>query len=370
MDKFRKKTQDLLNYADIKINGSRNFDIQVHNENFFKRVFAEGSLGFGEAYVEGWWDCENLDEFFHRILSAELDRKIKPVKEIGTWVRAYLSNLQTPERAFNIGEHHYDIGDDLYEAMLDKLMIYSCAYWKNSRSLDKAQENKLDLVCKKLGLQEGMRVLDIGCGWGGALKYAAENYGVKGVGVTVSRNQAERAQKMLSGLPVEVRLEDYRKLSESFDRIWSIGMIEHVGMKNYRTFMQVARRCLRPDGLFLLHTIGGNRSVFKSDAWINKYIFPNSMIPSIRQLSLSFENLFVMEDWHNFGTDYDKTLMNWHKNVMNNKEKLSKNYSNRFFRMWRYYLLSCAGSFRARKNNLWQIVLSPQGVPGGYQAVR
>ncbi len=370
MDTFRKKASDLLKHADVTINGNRKCDIQVHNDELFKRVFAEGSLGLGEAYIEGWWDCEALDDFFYRVLSAGLDRKIKPVREIGTWLKAFVSNLQRPSRAFRIGEHHYDIGDDLYEAMLDKLMTYSCGYWKNTRSLDIAQKNKLELVCEKLGLREGMRVLDIGCGWGGALKYAAENFGVKGLGITVSRNQAEKAKKMCSGLPVEIKLQDYRDLRGSFDRIWSIGMIEHVGVKNYRTFMQVVRRSLKPDGLFLLHTIGGNRSVFKSDAWINKYIFPNSMIPSIRQIALSFENLFVMEDWHNFGADYDKTLMHWYKNVLKHKEQLSEQYSQRFFRMWRYYLLSCAGSFRARKNNLWQVVLSPDGVPGGYQTVR
>lgn len=370
MDKFQKKAQKLLKPTGITINGPRKFDIQVHKENLFRRVFADGSLGLGEAYMEGWWDCEDLDEFFYRLTSEELERRVHPVREIGTWAAASLTNLQKPSRAFTIGEKHYDIGDDLYELMLDKRMIYSCGYWKNTRSLNKAQENKIDMICRKLGLKEGMRVLDIGCGWGGALQYAAQTYGVKGVGVTVSRNQAEKAKKMCRDLPIEIRLEDYRNLKGSFDRIFSIGMIEHVGVKNYRTFMRVVRRCLKPDGLFLLHTIGGNRSVTKSDAWISKYIFPNSMIPSIRQLGLSWEDIFVMEDWHNFGFHYHKTLQAWHRNVLKNQDYILENYGKRFLRMWRYYLLSSAGAFRARKLNLWQIVLSPNGVPGGYESIR
>ncbi|MEX0679969.1 MAG: cyclopropane fatty acyl phospholipid synthase [Balneolales bacterium] len=370
MDKFLQKTKELLERADITINGNRKHDIQVHNNQFYSRIFAEGTLGVGESYMEGWWDCEALDEFFYRVHKAQLEHHIRTFRDIGTVLAASVTNLQKPSRAFTIGEHHYDIGDDLYEIMLDKRMVYSCGYWKNTRSLNKAQENKLDLAFRKLGLKKGMTVLDIGCGWGGALQYAAEKYGVEGVGITVSRNQAEKAKQVCRNLPIEIRLEDYRNLHGKFDRIWSIGMIEHVGVKNYRTFMKVAHRCLKPDGLFLLHTIGGNRSVVKTDPWINKYIFPNSMIPSVRQLGLSWEDLFVMEDWHNFGINYVKTLLQWHKNVFQNRNRLSERYRERFFRMWRFYLLSSAGAFRARKLNLWQIVLSPGGVPGGYESIR
>ncbi len=370
MDAFYKKVETLLDLAGISINGNRPFDIQVHNDQLFQRIFAEGSLGLGEAYMDGWWDCDALDEFFYRVTKANLDRKIKPFRELGTFLKAAILNLQHPSRAFVIGKHHYDIGEDLYETMLDRLMIYSCAYWKKADSLDKAQQNKLDLVFRKLGLKKGMRVLDIGCGWGGALKYAVEKFGVKGVGVTVSANQADKAETICRDLPVEIHLMDYRDLDEQFDRIWSIGMIEHVGVKNYRTFMRVVRRCLNPEGLFLLHTIGGNRSVHKSDPWIEKYIFPNSMIPSLRQLALSWEDLFVLEDLHNIGPDYEKTLKHWHQNITSNRNELIANYSKRFFRMWRYYLMSCAGSFRSRKLNVWQMVLSPNGIPGGYEPVR
>ena len=370
MDKLQNKAEELLEGTGISINGSRTFDIQVHNDALYRRIFAKGSLGLGEAYMEGWWDCEDLEELFYRLIRSERDRRLHPIRLMGSFVRASMTNMQKPSRAFAVGERHYDIGDDLYEKMLDQRLIYSCGYWKGTRSLDKAQENKLDLVCRKLGLREGMKVLDIGCGWGGALKYAAEKYGVRGVGITVSRNQAKKGEEICRDLPIEIRLEDYRDLNETFDRIWSIGMIEHVGVKNYRTFMGVVRRCLKPDGLFLLHTIGGNRSVTKTDPWINKYIFPNSMIPSIRQLGLAFEDLLVMEDWHNFGPDYEKTLKQWYRNVAKHREYVTEQYGERFFRMWRYYLNSCAGAFRARKLNLWQIVLSPKGVSGGYESIR
>ncbi len=370
MEAFKNRVQELLDVADVRINGSRSFDMQVHNEMLYQRIFAEGSLGLGESYMDGWWDCKELDGFFYRIMRAELNRRIKPLQEAVMVLRAIMLNLQKPSRAFLIGKHHYDIGDDLYQAMLDKCMIYSCAYWKDTHSLDKAQEQKLDLIFRKLGLQKGMRVLDVGCGWGGALKYAAENYGVSGVGVTVSVNQARAAERNCRDLPIEIRMQDYRHIAGQFDRIWSIGMIEHVGAKNYRTFMRVMREHLKPDGIFLLHTIGGNRSVFKSDPWIEKYIFPNSMIPSLRQLSLAWERLFVLEDLHNIGINYTKTLEHWHRNIEQNRTKLSERYSKQFFRMWRYYLLSCAGVFRARNLNVWQIVLSPNGIPGGYEPVR
>jgi cyclopropane-fatty-acyl-phospholipid synthase len=254
--------------------------------------------------------------------------------------------------------------------MLDKQMAYSCGYWRDAGNLDEAQENKLDLICRKLGLQPGTKVLDIGCGWGSLAKYAAEKYKAEVVGITVSQEQVDLARKICGGLPVEIKLMDYRDIRGQFDRIVSVGMIEHVGYKNYRTFMEVTHRCLQGDGLFLLHTIGSNKSRTSVDPWINKYIFPNGMLPSIKQLGSAIEGLFVMEDWHNFSADYDKTLMAWDGRFEDSWEKLKSKYDEGFHRMWRYYLLSCAGSFRARKNQLWQIVLSKRGISGGYQSLR
>ncbi|HEY95509.1 MAG TPA: cyclopropane fatty acyl phospholipid synthase [Dehalococcoidia bacterium] len=357
--------------AGIEIGGNDPWHISVHNDDFYDRVMTWGSLGLGESYMDGWWDCTQLDEFFYRVLRTDIESQVKQ-----NWfllanvLCARLFNMQSKKRAFQIGERHYDIGNDLFMKMLDKRMTYSCGYWQKADSLDEAQEHKLELIFRKLGLQPGMKILDIGCGWGSLARYAAEKYQVEVVGVTVSAEQVEVAQTLCRDLPVEIRLQDYRDVDEKFDRIVSVGMIEHVGYKNYRTFMELTHRCLNDGGLFLLQTIGGNQSRTSVDPWINKYIFPNGMLPSIKQLGEAIEGLFVMEDWHSFGADYDKTLMAWHRNFEKSWDVLKTNYDERFHRMWRYYLLSCAGSFRARKNQLWQIVLSKDGIPGGYISIR
>ncbi len=360
----------LLSLADVRIDGDRPWDIQVHDEAMYARVLAEGALGLGESYMDGWWDSESVDQFFQHILSATLEAKVRPGSELPSLVKARLLNLQKRTRAYQIGERHYDIGNDLFRWMLDPLMIYSCGYWKDAASLQEAQEAKLDLVCRKLGLRPGMRVLDIGCGWGGTAKFAAERYGVDVVGITISKEQAKLAEDTCRGFPVEIRLQDYREVDETFDRILSIGMFEHVGTKNYRTYMRVVRGSLKDDGLFVLHTIGGNRSVSRTNAWTERYIFPNSVLPTARQIATAIEGLFVLEDWHNFGPDYDKTLMCWFRNFDDAWEELRAPYGDRFYRMWKYFLLSSAGSFRSRAAQLWQIVLAPKGVAGGYRSVR
>jgi cyclopropane-fatty-acyl-phospholipid synthase len=371
--KSRDFIADLLSLADVKINGDRPWDIQVHDERLYSRVLSGGSLALGESYMDAWWDVKSLDQFFYRILGADLDQKVRGFKNI-VWLglRAVVTNMQAKRRAYNIGEKHYDIGNDLYQAMLDKRMNYSCAYWTGAENLDGAQEAKLELSCRKLGLEPGLSVLDIGCGWGAFARYAAEKHGARVTGITVSKEQVALANQLCRGLPVEIRLQDYRSLDGRFDRLVSIGMIEHVGYKNYRTYMKIANRILADDGLFLLQTIGSSTSGIRGDAWMDKYIFPDGMLPSPAYLTKAAEGLLVLEDWHSFGTHYDKTLMAWHANFVGNWDKISRNpkYDQRFFRMWGYYLLSCAGAFRARKNQLWQIVFSKKGVPGGYESRR
>jgi len=366
--KLHDRIEHILSLADIALNGRRPWDIHVHNDKFYQAVLKYGSLGLGESYMDGWWDAAQVDEFFSRALKANLQNKILSLQDFFCYLQALILNLQCQKRSYAVGKKHYDIGNDLYECMLDKRMIYSCAFWKNVESLDQAQEAKLDMVCRKLELKPGMRVLDIGCGWGGMAEFAAQNYGVEVLGITISREQAALARQRCAGLPVKIRLQDYRNLNDTFDRVLSLGMFEHVGYKNYRTFMEKVCRLLKDDGLFLLHTIGSNRSQKNTDSWIQKYIFPNSMLPSAKQISAAIEGVFVLEDWHAFGADYDKTLMHWYENFKNSWHSLRKEYDERFFRMWKYYLLSCAGSFRARANQLWQIVLSPRGIPGGYRA--
>ena len=359
--------RNLLGLADVTVNGNRQWDIHITDEKFYNRVLRDGSMGLGESYVDGWWDAPQLDEFFNKILSVELDNKVKTNgKIILLFLKNLLFNRQSKSRAFKIGEHHYDLGNDLYEAMLDKRLVYTCGYWRNARNLDEAQEAKLELTCKKLNLSAGMKILDIGCGWGSFAKYAAEKYGASVVGVTVSKEQADLARDLCRGLPVEIQLRDYRAVEGVFDRVVSLGMIEHVGYKNYRTYMNVAYQHLKDKGIFLLHTIGCLKSAKTLDPWIERYIFPNGMLPSLAQLTKAMEGLFVIEDLHNFGADYDKTLMAWFENFNNHWSELRERYGDRFYRMWKYYLLACAGSFRARKNQLWQIALSKGGIPGGY----
>ena len=366
--KLHDRTEYLLSLADVAVNGRRPWDILVHDDNFYCTVLKYGSLGLGESYMEGWWDAPQLDEVICRLVKADLQNKVKSLQDVLCYLQALIMNQQSPKRSYEVGKRHYDIGNDLYECMLDKRMIYSCGFWNNAATLEQAQEAKLDMVCRKLGLRPGLRVLDIGCGWGGMAQFAAYNYGVEVLGITISQEQVKLARERCHGLPVEIRLQDYRSLNEKFDRILSLGMFEHVGYKNYPTFMKKVRSLLKEDGLFLLHTIGSNTTEKTTDSWIRKYIFPNSLVPSARQISSAMEGVFVLEDWHAFGADYDKTLMHWFENFKSSWSSLQKKYDDRFFRMWKYYLLSCAGSFRARYNQLWQIVLSPKGIPGGYRA--
>lgn len=368
---FKAKAQNILKHAGITINGDQPGDIVVHDERLYQRALLGGSLGLGEAYIDGWWDAKELDIFFTKILAHSLEKRVSPWTSLVRNATHQLFNHQSIRRAFMVGEQHYDIGNDLYQAMLDKRLTYTCAYWREATTLDGAQEAKLDLICRKLNLRPGQHILDIGCGWGSFAKYAAEKYGVKVTGITVSREQVALGKKLCAGLPVTFLLQDYREpIHEQFDHIVSIGMFEHVGYKNYRTFMQVARRSLKDDGLLLLHSIGHSESSVGIDPWIDRYIFPNGMMPSVSQISQAIEGLLVMEDWHNFGADYDKTLMAWHTNFNRHWPELEGKYGKRFFRMWNYYLLMSAASFRTRQNQLWQIVLSKQGVPGGYQSVR
>ncbi|MDO8566175.1 MAG: cyclopropane fatty acyl phospholipid synthase [Candidatus Moranbacteria bacterium] len=367
---LKEKSQKILAEADIQINGDRPWDVTVHDERFYRRVLFQGSIGLGESYMDGWWDVKCLDEFFTRVLHMRLDKRISQTGKILQNIASVLFNRQSRARATIVAREHYDLSTELYTSFLDPYNQYTCGYFKNTENLNVAQEQKLDLICKKLRLKPGDRVLDIGCGWGGFAKYAALHFGVSVTGITISKEQLAYAKKFTKGLPVELRLQDYRDLKSSFNKILVCGMIEHVGYKNYRELMRVVYRNLTDDGIFLLHTIGGNETTVIGDPWFDKYIFPNGMFPSISQIGKAIEGLFVMEDWHNFGADYDKTLMVWFANFDTAWPRLKDKYDERFYRMWKYYLLCVAGAFRARDSQLWQIVLSKNGVHGGYQTVR
>ncbi len=355
---------DLLSQGGVTVGGNAPYDIQVHDRRFYGRVVRQGTLGLGEAYMDGWWDSERLDETITRLLHARAESGVQ--RNPTTWLhrlKGKAFNLQRLSRAFEVGKRHYDIGNDLYRAMLDSTMAYTCGYWRNADNLEQAQQAKLDLVCRKAGLEPGMKVLELGCGWGSFAKYAAEHYGVEVTGYTVSKEQVALGRERCAGLPVELRLEDYRNAQGSFDAVVSIGIMEHVGPRNYRAYMQTAARCLAPGGISFIHTIGANTSRDLIDPWFHRYIFPNAVAPSMARLAKATEGLFVLEDVHNIGPDYDRTLMAWYQNVERAWPELGRRYDERFHRMWTYYLLTSAAAFRSRHQQLYQLVTTGPGTP-------
>lgn len=367
----KKIISDILADHGIKINGNHPWDVKINSDNVYNRLLKDGDIGAGEGYMESEWDCKRIDELVFRAAKINFEKviagKISKIKLLWEFIKA----KARPENPFEIGKRHYDLGNELFKHMLDKRMVYSCGYWEKAHNLDQAQEAKLELICQKLGLKKGMKVLDIGGGWGSFAKYAAEKYKVHVVNITVSKKQVELAKILCKGLPVETRLEDYHQVKGKFDRVVSIGMFEHVGSKHYQIYMETVNRLLNDDGLFLLHTIGvDNPAGNPKNSWMGKYIFPNSEIPSLLQITEAMKNLFIMEDWHNFSADYDKTIMVWFDNFNKNWNKLKDEYNEKFYRMWKFYLLCCAGAFRARRFQLWQIILSKHGVLGGYESIR
>ncbi len=360
----------LLRQAGIPLIGDDPCTMRVHDERLWERVIHGRNLGLGEAYMDGWWDCDALDVFFTRLVSTGAADAVKPSLALaGMVARTYLTNAQTVRRARRNAQHHYDIGNDLYERMLDKRMVYSCGYWAEANDLDSAQEAKLDLICRKLQLQPGLRLLDIGCGWGGLAQYAAEHYGVSVVGISPAANQVALARQRMAGLPVRIEQRDYRQVRGEFDRIVSVGMLEHVGPRNLKRFFATCDRLLRPDGVMLHHVIGSLQSTNELDPWFERYIFPGGRLPSIKQLAAAVEDNFVIEDIHNLGPDYDRTLMAWLANIEERWGELPA-YDERFRRMWRYYLGLCAGGFRSRDLQLWQVVYRRTGIAPRYHAPR
>ena len=357
-----KKVTQLLATAGVEINGKQSHDIQIHNSSFYQKVAMKGATGLAESYVDGWWDCQRVDQLIYNILVAGLHKAGLGSIPLAHLLAAVVLNLQSFRRARLVGEKHYDLGNDLFERMLDKDMIYSCAYWKDAKTLEEAQQNKLDLIACKLQLQKGMKVLDVGCGWGGAARYFAERYGAQVTGITISKQQYDWARAKHASSTVNFHLQDYRKHLTKYDAIYSIGMFEHVGRKNYKQFMRVMRANLVPHGRLLLHTIGTDYTLIAAqyyNSWINRNIFPNSELPSQKLLVKSLENEFIIDDWHNFGSDYDRTLMTWHQRFNLAYPELKARYDERFRRAWNYYLLISAGAFRARHTQLWQLLLSP-----------
>lgn len=367
---IKRIVSDLMARADVTLNGSRCWDIQVHNDRFYRRVL-RGSLGLGESYMDGDWEVESLDSLFSRFFSADLRGEILyQINHLLLILQARLLNLQSPTRARAVAEAHYDIDHRMYELFLGPYNQYTCCFFNGTDDLQQAEVNKLEMICQKLELNENDRVLDIGCGWGGFAKYAAATRGCEVTGITISSEQAEYARNYTAGLPVDILEADYRDLPDrglaAFDKILICGMIEHVGYKNYPGLMHVVHQMLDDDGLFLLHTIGNSEETVISDPWIERYIFRNSMVPSMEHIVGALRRLFVVQDWENYGHFYSKTLRCWHENFERNWESIkqiasSKPFDERFRRMWNYYLLSSKAAFDREKLLLWQIVMSKVG---------
>jgi cyclopropane-fatty-acyl-phospholipid synthase len=359
---------NLLAKAGITLNGDRAWDVQVRDPRAYSRVLRDGSIGFGESFMAGWLDCERLDELIDRAYRAELTKRI----EVLRWallqaIRAKLNPFGSRSRSFEIGEWHYDAGNDLFQLMLDKYMIYSCGYWQQAQTLEAAQGDKLELICRKLELEPGMRLLDIGCGWGGLARYAAEHFGVSVVGITVSKQQIELGRRLAAGLPVELRYTDYREVNETFDRVVSVGMFEHVGRRHYRDFFRSCERCLKQSGILLLHTVGYLRQQ-AINPWYDKYIMPGVEFPTVANILDNTGKDLVLEDFHTWhGSHYDRTLMAWYERFDAGWDQLKDRYDDTFRRMWKLYLQGCAGAFRAERMRVWQLVFSKGGIPGGYR---
>jgi cyclopropane-fatty-acyl-phospholipid synthase len=364
-DKLTDKLVELLAQADVHFNGDNDWDIQVKHHKLYDRIIQDGSLGFGESYMDGWWECKDLEGLFARLLKSKIHRKYKELITPGTFFDLLKLQMSKKVDPYQVGRHHYDIGNDLYEKMLGKSMAYSCGYWKGCTTLDESQDAKYELICQKMDLKPNMLVLDIGCGWGSLMAYMCQKYDVRCVGLTVSSNQKEWIDSNYQKLDMECHLMDYKEFSlisnsdfGEFDRVVSVGMFEHVGLSNYSSFLNICYDLLKDGGLFLLHTIGNQFTDTDFDPWIDTYIFPNGKLPSISQIVGHIENTFVLEDLHNFGPYYEKTLLAWFNNFDKAWPKLREVYGDRFYRMWKYYLYSCAGAFKARNIHLWQIVLT------------
>ena len=367
-----RRVRQLLELADVQIGGSRPWDLQIHRDRVFSRIVANGSLGLGEAYMDGDWDCQALDQLFDRIIVNRISERLGyTVPLLFLSFAARVQNRQTVRRAKTVARVHYDLPVDIFEATFDSRLTGSCAYWKSAATLDAAQEAKLDLICRKMDLRADDTVLDIGCGWGAFMGFAAERYGANCIGVTVSPQQVAYAKRRYPDSRIQPLLMDYRACSgQAASHIVSMGMFEHVGAKNHKRYFECARRNIQDGGLFLLHTIWENERYPAIDPWQNKYIFPNGDLPSVGEITTALEGLFVVEDVHNFGDYYDKTLMAWNEKFQSNRGEIARKHGDRFCRMWEYYLLQNAGAFRSRYISVGQFVLSPKGVRGGYQAIR
>jgi cyclopropane-fatty-acyl-phospholipid synthase len=369
--KLAKRILDpLLATVDVRTDGGRPWDIEVHDEAFHRKTLLQGSLGLGEAYMDRWWSAADLEELAFRLLHGGLERRLKPLYHLAPALFTRARNQQTRDRALRVAERHYNLGNDLFGEFLGTYKNYSCGYFEGGDDLDAAQEKKMDLICRKLDLRPGDHLLDVGGGWGEIARWAAAKYGARVTSINISEEQMRFARRHCEGLSVEILRRDYRDLEGRFDKIAVIAMLTHVGYKNYRRFMEIAHRCLRPGGVMLIESVGGNASTTYCEPWTDAYIFPGGMIPSLAQLGEAFAGLFVVEDLHNFAPSYVRTLRAWNDNFQAAWPRLAGRYDERTRRMFEYFFLTVAGAFRARDLQHWHVLLSRAGSPQPASAQR
>lgn len=342
----------------------------IHNANTYDRILTFGALGFCEAYMEGWWDEEN-GQLFELLGLLNRNHVIDKAREnitIPLILQVVKQRLKTLpiliQNSRKNVQHHYDLGNEFYRIFLDPTMTYSCGYrLQETDSLEQMQLQKYDLICRKLELQPGESLIDIGCGWGGMLIYAAEHYGVSGTGITLSVEQARLAQERIEqrGLSdrIQILLKDYREVQGQYDKLVSIGMFEHVGKGNFMTFMQKSAELLTPQGIGLLHTIT-TESNERNGAWVDKYIFPGGYAPQFHELTQAlWATKLVVAHCENLKPHYAETLKRWAQNFMGNRTQiaaLDPAYDERFLRMWHMYLQSFEASFRYGNLQVYQLL--------------
>ncbi len=338
------------------------FTIKLNEMIPVKDLLTSTSIALGEAYMDGKIEVEG--DLYHAL--ANFLGQMGKFSTDETALKDLIFSSTNRENQEAEVQSHYDIGNEFYELWLDKTLSYSCGYFKNEDdSLYQAQVNKVDYILEKLYLKEGMSLLDIGCGWGFLLIEAAKKYKIKGTGITLSEEQHDEFQRRITeeGLEdqLEVKLMDYRDLPEygkTFDRVVSVGMIEHVGRDNYELFLRCVNQVLKDGGVFLLHYISG-RKEYPGDAWMKKYIFPGGMIPSLREIIYDVSEMeFHVLDVENLRLHYNKTLLHWRKNFYDHIDEVRDMFDERFVRMWDLFLAACAATFYTGIIDLHQILMT------------
>lgn len=357
---FKLTLTTLLREANIEPNGASPWDPQIKDERFYRTVLLRGSVGLGDAYLNGWWECADISGFILRIIKSGIHLRVPRVDIFLRRLRFGLIDAQNRIRSKRVAELHYDEDPYIFEVMLGSTNSYTCARWKGVITLDAAQQQKMDLLCKKAGLSSGMTVLDIGSGWGGFLAYAAERYQVRGIGLTISKTQLDYARKRYGNLPVEFRLQDYRDFVGGVDAVVSICVIEHVGSDHYREYFQKVRETLtREDGFFAMQCILACDTQARMDPWTEKHIFPNGILPTLERIENAVEGILHIVDREFFRDDYVRTFSAWYENLVRNKNAIIARCGVRYFRKYEYYLCLYIAGFGSGRIDVGQFVLSP-----------